>query len=405
MVAAATLLAKGDRAEQTVAQEAAVGHVYALVSWEFSNFPDKWLHRIYTALPWSNTSGAARKADLDRYIKLVGELRTARGELERVSADSTRAGLDAAAKQAEVDRLVKERDRLRNSVEEYLESLLGGVVDRQGLGAGFLTWPPVDFRQDQPPHVLITSPRHRIEREDTVLIRPETAVANMERIENRLMEQHNLSALVEATGGLSTYPTVVPSSYDLLSLLEVAAHEWLHSHLFFHPLGQHYWDSGDMTRLNETLADMAGRELGGMVYEEITGKPAPEAGPPRDASATSPAKAGEFDFFSFMRETRQRADELLKAGDVEGAEGYMEGRRISLNSHGYAVRKINQAYFAFHGSYGESPSSVSPIAREIYELRRLSGSPGELVRTMRGISTYVQFREVLASMRAAAGGS
>lgn len=399
------MLAKGDRVQLTVAQEAAVGHTYALVSWEFSNFPDKWLHRVYTAMPWSNTGEAARKADLDRYLKLVEELRAARRELEQVSAAAPRTEREVAAKQADVERLVKERDRLRNSVEEYLESLLSGVVDRQGLGSGFLMWPPVDFRLDQPPRVLITSPRDRIEREDTVLIRPEISVADMERIEDGLTGQHDLSALVEATGGLATYPTVIPSSYDLLPLLEVAAHEWLHSYLFFHSLGQHYGDNGDMTRLNETLADMTGRELGGMVYEQVTGKSAPRIEPRRDQSGTPPATPGEFDFFSFMRETRQHTDELLKAADISGAEAYMEARRTELNGHGYAVRKINQAYFAFHGSYGESPSSVSPIAKEIYELRMLSGGPGEVVQAMRGVSTYEQFKAVLAARRAAAGGS
>jgi hypothetical protein len=75
----------------------------------------------------------------------------------------------------------------------------------------------------------------------------------------------------------------------------------------------------------------------------------------------------------------------------------MEERRVELNGHGYRVRKINQAYFAFHGSYGESPSSVSPIAHELYELRTRSKDAGEFVRAVRGVRSYEQFKVILAA--------
>ena len=106
----------------------------------------------------------------------------------------------------------------------------------------------------------------------------------------------------------------------------------------------------------------------------------------------------------FMRETRQRTDDLLRSGEIVAAEGYMEQRRAELNTHGYRVRKINQAYFAFHGSYGESPSSVSPIARQLFELRTLSADVGEFVRSVRGVSSYEQFKQALAVKRRGAAG-
>jgi hypothetical protein len=40
---------------------------------------------------------------------------------------------------------------------------------------------------------------------------------------------------------------------------------------------------------------------------------------------------------------------------VEEAEAYMENRRIFLWENGYHLRKINQAYFAFYGSYNDTP--------------------------------------------------
>ena len=404
IVAAATALARGDRVILSPAEEAAVGNRYGLISWEFRQVPAKWLHRIYTAMPWSDTSAARRQKHLDDYLELVRALRDARTALENAYAAEPRDEPDVAARQALADDLIRQRNRLRDSVEEYLESALSRVVVQQSLNAvDGLVWPPVDFRFDQTPRLLVTSPRDRIERQQTVLIAPDVPVAEMERIEGTLLARENISAIVEATGGLATYPTVIPADQDLLPLLEVAAHEWLHAYLFFRPLGQRYNQSADMTTLNETLADMAGREIGGMAYTLLTGKMAPPLEPPRDPS-DAPTRPGEFDLFMFMRETRQRTDELLKKGDITGAEGYMERRRVELNSHGYQVRKINQAYFAFHGSYGESPSSVSPIAGELFELRTLSADVGEFVRSVRGVSSYEKFKQTLDGKRAGAAG-
>ena len=81
----------------------------------------------------------------------------------------------------------------------------------------------------------------------------------------------------------------------------------------------------------------------------------------------------------------------------------MEERRLGLNSHGYSVRKINQAWFAFHGTYADSPASVSPIAGELEELRALVSGIGEMVRVMRGVSTYEEFHALLSEQRNEAG--
>ncbi len=66
-----------------------------------------------------------------------------------------------------------------------------------------------------------------------------------------------------------------------------------------------------------------------------------------------------------MGQTRQVADRLLAAGQVERAERYMDRRRDALQQHGYTIRKLNQAYFAFYGSYteGVAASPDQPAAR------------------------------------------
>ncbi len=392
------LLPRGDRLHLTNADVAAQGHRYGLVSWEAANFPAKWLHRLYTMMPWNDTSAARRRAELDEFLVIAERIQEAQGRLaDALSADTPDSTVIASAQQ-ELDSLYGERNRVRDGVEEYLESALSDVLVDVGLNAaGSFIWPPVDFRLDETPNVLIASPRDHIERTGAVLLAARVPASEMLRIESRLAEERGLSAIVEATGGVATFPTVIASDGDLSYLLEVAAHEWLHSYLFFHGLGQSYESSGELLTLNETLADIAGRELGGMAYSRLTGKPAPELLRPQ---AATPPAAGEFSFFAFMRETRVHTEELLASGEIDAAEAYMEARRQELNGRGYRIRKINQAYFAFHGSYGESGSSISPIADELSELRALSEDVADFVGLVRGVRSYGRFQEILASRRA-----
>jgi hypothetical protein len=52
----------------------------------------------------------------------------------------------------------------------------------------------------------------------------------------------------------------------------------------------------------------------------------------------------------------------------------MEAKRQYLASQGYYLRKLNQAYFAFYGTYADSPTSIDPIGQELKKLRGQSAS-------------------------------
>ena len=401
LVAAVVLvLPRGDVLSPTLAERAAVKHRYDLIGWEVSNLPAKWLARLADLLPWSGDRVSERRAALSRYLDLTVEIRLARSELDSAVAGSPGADGDTAALQDRVGSLEAGQGSLRDTVEELLEGAVSGVLVEQGLNAaGEFVWPPVDVRLDRTPHLLVTSPRDRIERLESILLKPDVPAYSKDAMESRLLDEENLSAAVIKTGGVATYPTVIPDDADLERLLELAAHEWLHTYLFFHPLGQGLFLEDDMFTLNETLASMFGREVGRLAYERLTGERLPE--PP--GGDEEPEDPGAFSFNRFMRETRLHTDELLAQGDIEGAERYMEERRLGLNSHGYNVRKINQAWFAFHGTYADSPASVSPIAGELDELRALVSGIGEMVRVMRGVSTYEEFHALLAERRGEAG--
>ena len=73
----------------------------------------------------------------------------------------------------------------------------------------------------------------------------------------------------------------------------------------------------------------------------------------------------------------------------------MEERRRLFVANGYNIRKINQAYFAFHGSYATRPGSVSPVGEQMRELRRRSGSLREFMDTVAQFESYGEYLEFL----------
>ena len=402
IAAVVLLLPRGDVLSLTPAERAAVEHRYDLIGWEVSNLPAKWLVRLADLLPWSGDPAGDRRAALSRYLDLTVQIRVARSELESAVAGSPGVGKDTAALEHRVDSLEAEQRSLRDAAEELIEGLVSSVLVEQGLNAaGEFVWPPVDVRLDRTPHLLVTSPRDRIERLESILLKPDVPAYSKDAMESRLLDEEDLSAAVIKTGGVATYPTVIPDDADLERLLELAAHEWLHIYLFFFPLGQGVFREDDIFTLNETLASMFGREAGRLAHERLTGERLPE--PPAADGDSEGVDSPGFSFDKFMRETRLHTDDLLAQGDIEGAERYMEERRLELNSHGYSVRKINQAWFAFHGTYADSPASVSPIAGELDELRALVSGVGEMVRVMRGVSSYEEFRALLAERRGETG--
>ncbi len=416
------LVPVGDRRQDTAVTSASLKYSYGLVSWELENVFDKWGHRIWTVLPWTPTSESDRRRALDRYVVLVDELRDAKNELNDAISASDPDKRDISSAQDAVDRLISERNGLRDGLEEYLEQIIAATVQSDEVGlAGRFVWPPVDFRIDSPPKLLVTSPRDEIVRAQDVLIAPDISIDEMSRIETELAESDDISALIIQTGGLASYPNVVPTTH-LKRLVDVGAHEWLHAYLVFHPLGRAYFGGGDVRTMNETLADIFGREVGLLVYSEITGEPyvaptrpdtarksvtddEPDDDDDSETSSSDPEPKPvpeiedpeEFDFNQFMGATRKHTDDLLADGLIEEAELYMEVRRVELLDHGYVIRKINQAYFAFHGTYAESPSSTSPIARYLWDLREQVDTVGELVKLLSPLQTYEEFERLLVT--------
>jgi hypothetical protein len=349
---------------------------------------------------------------VELYLQAVAELRSAERLLERAVA--------AGESVDQVQRLTQARDiradnlaQLRPHAQRILARQVRAAYRAEGIynpaGLTQVSFPPLAFTLEPLPHLLIVSPRDRIESLRTVLLDPHLTVEEVIAIENGV-EAAGFSALVESIGGLgATYPTFVQETTNLTWTLGTVAEEWLHQYLAFTPLGWRYVlnllqlrpDYG-IARLNESAATIVQEEIAHAVLaahypQRLPAEPA--AGPARPPAPEPPA----FQFNREMRVTRLRVDELLAAGEIEAAEAYMEERRLVFVAEGYALRKLNQAYFAFHGAYAVPsiteeplpPELVDPLGDHIRQLRDQSASLAEFLNTVAGLRSEADLQAVL----------
>ena len=208
------------------------------------------------------------------------------------------------------------------------------------------------------------------------------------------MDKLGVSSLVVELGGFGgTYPTLVTNEASLRFTIDAVAEEWLHQYLVFKPLGFLYLldligvsRNYEIATMNETLASMVSKEIGSLVCEKYY--PQPE----NDTHQNQTVKP-EFDFNREMREIRRAVDKYLAQGEIEQAEAFMEQKRQYLASMGYHIRKLNQAYFAFHGAYADRPTSISPIGLELNELRGQSASLKDFLNTVAAMTSRQNLRD------------
>jgi hypothetical protein len=126
-----------------------------------------------------------------------------------------------------------------------------------------------------------------------------------------------------------------------------------------------------------------------------------------DKRLPSPLQAAEldettppsFDYRAEMHHTRVIVDQLLADGEIEEAERYMERRRRLFVEHGYRLRRLNQAYFAFHGAYASVPgaSGENPIGPLVRKLWALSQTPADFARDLTPITSLMELWGLLSS--------
>lgn len=351
----------------------------------------------------SNTS---RRQAVLSYLELVSQIQQRQSQLTTLYADPNIADkqIAAASLSQQIDKLRARRRRIAPVAEAILESQISDVVSRLGLTAGGQPIPPVLFHSTPLPDALIVSPRNIIRQEEDISLVPDLGVDEHVALEEQVDHALNVSSLVVSIGGVGVYPTMVAQTTDIAWLSETVAHEWVHNYLTLRPLGINYLTSPELRTMNETTASIAGKEISRVFLEQYYAELLPPATPAATTNqpVTTTQAIPDFDFNTEMRKTRIAVDQYLKQGEIEAAEIYMEKRRVEFWEHGYhSLRKLNQAYFAFHGAYADHPSGGAagedPVGAAVRSLRAQSASLAEFLYRMAWMSSFEQLKRAAGS--------
>ncbi len=364
---------------------------FSIAAWESEAIPREVSQWIFSKYEKSDDEVGM----VTDYFSLIEQIKTLESEVQAINAGNRQG--NPTSLEVELNRLQEQRMALEDTVERIIESQIRETLTQQGifnpidkyigLKVGF---PPVNFELAKPPHLLVISPRDRIESMREILLQPDLSLEDIEDIEAKV-DKLGASSLVVELGGVATYPTFVTNEASLRFTIDTAAEEWVHQYLVFKPLGFLYLlDLAGVSRnyeiatINETLASMFSKEIGSILYEKYY--------PEYEGGANQTAGSG-FDFNLEMREIRKTVDKYLAQGEIEQAEEFMEQKRQYLASMGYYIRKLNQAYFAFYGTYADRPTSISPIGLELKELRSQSASLKDFLNKVAAMTSQQDLKD------------
>ncbi|NLF01635.1 MAG: hypothetical protein GX601_11730 [Anaerolineales bacterium] len=393
------------RLETQVGREL-VSRRFNFPAWETRAFLVKVMHGLVA--PQRYMTETARRDFVVNYLHLVSEIGQLESEIRRAYTDPAVEEPDAATillrtRLAELRATQQDRQPL---AEAILEEQVSSVLSQAGFGQLGQHIPPVASHFTPLPLLLVVSPRDRIENVYSRSLEHGLDAAEMESVEERVESVADVSSLVTPIGGMAAYPAMLLETSSIDFVTTVAAHEWTHHYLTFRPLGWNYDASGDARTINETVASIVGKEIGLAVLVRYYPEFAPAVPAPDDAGVPAepapPSEPPVFDFRAEMRQTRVQVDALLAQGQIKQAEAYMEERRKVFVANGYAIRKLNQAYFAFHGAYADEPGAAGEdrIGPMVNALRAASPNLHTFVSQIAGITTRTELEALLAEGQA-----
>jgi hypothetical protein len=395
------------------------GRQFDFIAWEIDALIAK--ARQFISGEHAYMDEAARSDFVRRYFADLAEAQSLEGQIDAIYANPTVRNPAAATLQ-----LRQQRDALRSDLrrrqplmEAILEGQVAAVLVEQGFGVLGQLWPPMAMHFTQVPNLLVISPRDRIARRYEISLDP-LPIDAIAALEDRLMVEQDVSALIVPLGGIALYPAMILETSSLPLAVTIFAHEWTHHYFYFFPLGLSY-NEPEARAINETAADIVGREVGRRVLERYYPEYLAQVIPAKMSIPARPAMQGApFDFRAEMRATRivvdhylataarlqtkldaliardaraERSDHIAAQIDarVAEAEAFMEQRRLIFFENGYSIRRLNQAYFAFYGSYqaGGVPgvAGEDPIGPAVAEIRAASDDLGQFIAHLRGITT------------------
>lgn len=377
------------------------GKQFDFAGWWLGAIAAKLGHEL--VLPQNSMTEAQQVSFVQEYVQQISAYQQLESKITRAFVDPNNADPQGstAGLRAERQELRNWLNARQNLAEAIIQEQVESVLREEGFALGGQLMPPLRFRFTELPDLLIMSRRDRIERIASRELATGLPVDEQDRIENEVDQRFDVSSIVEPIGGLGAYPTMLPETPALLWLLGVVGHEWVHNYFLYMlaPIGWNYADDPQSRIMNETAAVIAEREIRRRVAERyypelleaLDAQEAKVAKPAANAQAV--VEPPKFDFRKEMRETRQHVDDLLAEGKIEAAEAYMEQRRQVFVQNGYLIRKLNQAYFAFHGAYNADPggspaAGKDPVGPAVQQMRDRSASVGDFLRTMASVQNF-----------------
>jgi hypothetical protein len=342
------------------------------------------------------------------YLRTTRQLLQAESRLEQIFADPSIVNKESnsAYLRDQRDQLSARQTLLAPFAESVLQTQVSNAFVELGLAPGGQTIPPLLYRSSSTPLALIISPRDHIEQTTNISIQPTLTLDQQIKLEDEVARSLNVSTLVVPVGGIGVYPTMVMETTDLRWMLNTIAHEWTHNYLSLRPLGLNYSTTPELRTMNETTASIAGDEVGRWVLEKYYPEMLASSSSrdmilfsePSLPSTGSTADTVPFDFRAEMHETRVTVDELLAQSKIVEAEAYMEERRLVFWENGYLLRKLNQAYFAFHGAYADVPGGAAgedPVGPAVRALREQSKSLEEFINTIAWMTSFEELKAAI----------
>ncbi len=347
------------------------------------------------------------------YFRSTYQLMQAEAALEQIYANPDISDKESTSEvvRAQRDELIDRQKSLAPFAEAVLQSQVAEALADFHLTSGGQTVPPVLYHTSPTPLALIVAPRDHIEQIANISVLPTLTLDQQIALENEVSQALDVSTLVVPIGGVGVYPTMVMETTDLNWVLDTIAHEWAHNYLTLRPLGINYSTTPELRTMNETTASIVGGEIGTYIlhenYPELLGSsPSSPLTISRDLISLHvpflpPGTLDDpppFDFRAEMHETRVKADELLADGKIGEAEAYMEQRRQLFIQNGYIIRKLNQAYFAFHGAYADTPGGAAgedPVGPAVRALREQSDSLADFVNTISWMTSFEQLQQAI----------
>ncbi|MFC2004576.1 hypothetical protein ACFLUK_03440, partial [Chloroflexota bacterium] len=247
-------------------------HLFSIARWESTAIA----HEMNQWLFGRHEETADEISAVTEYFSSTERIKTLKSTI--VATNSGNSESEKASLEAELIGLEEQKIALEETVERIIEKQIRNVLAQQGIFNPIVesevSFPPVNFELERLPHLLVISPRERIDSIREITLEPSLILEKIEDIEARA-DELGVSSLVVELGGFATYPTLVANEASLRTTLDITAEEWLHQYLMFKPLGFLYLlDLTGLSRnyeiatMNESLAGMVSKEIGSMVYEK-----------------------------------------------------------------------------------------------------------------------------------------